>query len=237
MRHSKMAVGALLLAALLLTVGTAKAQTQITLGSASQEITFTGMGPSDTNQESITLGQCVKGTCALSGMASGTGALSSGPARYSITSAFGSIVATLANAALGQWTISQTGPALFSYGAGGSLLTGDLNLLTFQEAPGSTAGAFNYEGMANLVITGGSLAAALGDAGVVDLTVTYTFKQYTSTDKNVMSLLGTTNSITGRMDGGELLPTPEPSSFAIFVLGSVLLLLGSAGKFFQGSRS
>jgi hypothetical protein len=237
MRLGKMTVGSLLLSVFLATVGTAKAQTQITLGSSSQEVTFTGMGASDPTQEAITLGQCAKGSCTMSGMASGSGALGSGPARYSLTSGLGSIVATLANAALGQWTISQTGPILFNYGPSGSLLKGDLNLLTFQEAPGSHAGSFNYEGMANLVVTGGSLAAVLGDAGIVDLTVAYTFKQFTSTGKNVMSLLGTTNSISGRLSGGELLPAPEPSAFLIFVLGSVLLLLGSAGKLFQGLRS
>ncbi len=227
MRVSKMALRALLLGAFLVTVATAKAQTQITLGSASESITFKGMGSSDPSQESITLGQCANATCTLMGTASGTGLLSSGPARYSFTSTLGSIVATLVDAATGEWAISQSAPILFNYGGKASLLTGDLDLLTFQEAPGSHQGAFNYEGMANLEITGGSLAGVLGSMGIVDLSVTYSFKQYTSTTKNVMTLLGTSNSITGFMNGGELLPTPEPSSLAIFLLGAVTLLVGS----------
>ncbi len=221
MKLSKLTVGTLLLSALLVTIGTAKAQTQITLGGSAQGITFTGMGSGNTTQESLTLGHCVGSTCTLGGSAFGTGTVASGPAPYTLTSTLGSIVATLVNSAAGQWTISQSAPILFSYGAGGSLLSGDLDLLSFQETPGSKQGTFNYQELANLTVTGGSLAGLFGSGGIADVLITF------SSSGNVMSLLGTTKSMSGRVSSGELLPTPEPSAFAIFLLGSVMLLIGS----------
>jgi len=44
--------------------------------------------------------------------------------------------------------------------------------------------------------------------------------------KNITTLLGTTTSTRGTFTGGQLTPTPEPSAFAIFLLGSGMLLIG-----------
>jgi len=230
MKFSKIAVGTLLLSGLLAAAGPVFAQTNISLDAASEAVVFKGLGKSNTTQEDIFLGQCVKGTCTEIGSASGSGLVASGPARYSFTSPVGSIVATLVNATMGDWTVSQTAPILFNYGGTKApLLTGDLSLVSFQEVPNvkPLQGEFNYQGVANLKITGGSLEQVLGAEGILELTVVYTFKNYVSTTKNVMSLLGTTNSISGRLAGGELLPTPEPSAFAIFLLGMGMLLVGS----------
>jgi hypothetical protein len=221
MKKGRLAVCTLICIGFLVCVGSANAQTQITLGGSTQAITFTGLGSGNTTQEAITLGHCVGATCTLGGTAFGTGGVTSGPAPYSLTSTLGSLVMTLANSVTGLWTVAQSAPILFSYGMGGSLLTGDLNLLTFQETPGTKQGTFNVNETANLAITGGSLAGAFGSNGVADVLITFT------TTANVISLLGTTNSLSATDSSGELIPTPEPSGFAIFLLGAGTLLIGS----------
>jgi len=222
MRLGKTGVGLLILSAFLASFSSANAQTKITLGTSTQLVTFKGMGSPSPNELSITLGSCFGSNCRVQGTAFGVGGLASGPAPFSLTSSKNSITATLANATLGTWDVSQTAPIIFKYGAGGSLLTGDLNLLTFQQSPSSTAGIFNVNGTADLTITGGSLAAAFTSAGgIMDVNVAF------RSASNIMSLLGTTNSKFGTFAGGQLLPTPEPSAFAIFLLGASMLLLGS----------
>ncbi len=101
-------------------------------------------------------------------------------------------------------------------------MTGDLNLLSFAQAPGSHSGTFDYNGVANLTVTGGSLAGVFTGAGGI-VTVNLIIRA----NSNVMSVLGTTRTVGGSITGGQLLPTPEPSAAAIFLLGAVLLLAGS----------
>ncbi len=222
MRLREIAVITALGVAVLVGVGTANAQTEITLTGGAGGVAFTGLGSSNSTEENITLGKCTGTTCVVKGTGLGTGTLASGPANYTLTSTFGTIFMTLVNATLGEWSVSQTAPILFSYGTGGSLLTGDLNLLSFEQAPGSHSGTLNYNGVADLTITGGSLAGSFSGSGGI-LTVDLIMHA----NKNVMSLLGTTKTVGGSITGGQLLPTPEPSAAAIFLLGAGMLLAGS----------
>ncbi len=222
MRLRETTVATVLGVALLAGVGTAKAQTEITITGGAGGVAFTGEGSSSTTQEKVTLGKCTGTTCVVKGTGSGTGMLASGPAKYTLTSTLGTIFMTLINATLGEWSVTQTAPILFSYGTGGSLLTGDLNLLSFEQAPGSHSGVFNYNGVADLTITGGSLAGAFTSAGGI-LTVDLIMHA----NNNVMSVLGTRKTVGGSITGGQLLPTPEPNAAAIFLLGAGMLLAGS----------
>jgi len=220
MKIRKLALCALILVTSLALAGTARAQVGITLSSTGNAVHFQGMGPGDPNQLSISFGHCSRGVCSTYGRGTGSG-LAASNGWFTLSSPLGSMIATLVNATTGQWAISQTAPILFSYGHNGTLLTGDLDLLTFQEAPGTSTGTFNYDESANLQITGGSLASVFGSDAIMQVYLTF------RTTVNLESLLGKTTGIEGAIAGGEVLPTPEPSAFAIFGLGSVLLLIGS----------
>jgi hypothetical protein len=229
MRLSKLAVCTLVLccSAFLVGVGSANAQTGITLtANKSQSVNFTGMGKNtDSNpvagsEVGITLGTCFKGECTEKGTGSGTGAFASSGA-FTLTSGQGSIIATLVNATLGTWSVSETAPIVFDYGTKGSLLSGDLNLLSFMQSPKTKSGTFDWSGQADLTITGGSLASAFtSSGGILEVNVLF------GSTKNITTLLGTTTSTRGTFTGGQLTPTPEPSAFAIFLLGSGMLLIG-----------
>jgi hypothetical protein len=199
------------------------AQTSIVLGRANQTAHFVGLGSSNT--VGFQFGFCRKdGVCKSSGTATGTGLLTSGPAPYSFTSTLNSITLTLLNAAAGTWSVSETAPILFSYGKGGSLLTGDLNLLNFVEAPGSKQGMFNYTASTNLVVTGGSLASIFASShGVLDVMLKF------DNGKNIQRLLGNFKTLGAHIGGGEVLTTPEPTS--LLLLGSGLLVLGTFLRF------
>ena len=220
-RINRMRIGLVVLSALLGCVATATANSSIVLGGNSQIISFTGKGASDPDQLGVSLGACHSGQCRVQGTGFGTGVFPSAHAPFSIISAMGSITATLVNATLGTWSVSESSPIAFSYGAHGSLLTGDLNLLSFQQTSGGKTGVFNWQGVADLTVTGGSLASDFSSAGGV-LQVNLLFRNTTS----LTSLLGTTKTKYGSFEGGQLSPTPEPSAFVIFVLGSVILLIG-----------
>src|SRR5215469_7130869 len=136
--------------------GISHAQGTLTLGPTSMQWTFMGVGSSS----QIELMPCNDKGCG--GTATGTGIYPSS-GQYTFAP-LGTLTLTLTNAALGEWAISGP-PINFYYGPGptgqNDLLTGTLNLLDLQEAPGSKTGEFNYTGAANLVIRGGSLASAL----------------------------------------------------------------------------
>jgi len=199
------------------------AQTSIVLGKPSQTAHFVGMGSS--SSVGFQFGFCRKdGRCTSSGKANGTGLLGSGPAPYSFTSTLNSITLTLVNAAAGTWSVSETAPILFSYGKGGSLLTGDLNLLNFVEAPGTTQGMFNYSASTNLVVTGGSLASVFTSShGVLDVVLQF------HNGKNIESLLGNFKVLGTHIGGGEILTTPEPTS--LLLIGSGLFVVGTFLRF------
>lgn len=219
MRSRKLTLAALVAIGLLLCSIPAAAQSQITLGGSRGLLTFTGMGSGSPNTLSLNFGSCKSGTCSLGGTGSGTGALTSGPSHYQFINTAGAITLTLANAALGEWNVSQTSATIFNYGSNGSLLSGTLDLLNFVQSLGSSGGMFNYAGNANLTITGGSLASAFSSSnGILDI------KIFFRSATNIESLLGTSGRIGSQIASGNVLPAPEPSS--ILMLGSGLMLAG-----------
>jgi len=226
MRISRLAIWTIVgCSALLGAARSASAQTEVTLGATTQLITFFGESKSEPNEVGVTLGACNKGQCRLTGTAQESGKIGTSSVPYEILSKLGSVTATLVNATLGTWKVSESAPMLFELGKNGSLLTGDLNLLTLQNKPGSKSGEFDVNGVADLTITGGSLADDFTKAGGV-LQVSVVF--YSTT--NIMSLLGTGNHKYGTMGGGVLTPTPEPNTVAIFLVGSGILLIGTIMK-------
>lgn len=200
-------------------------QTQISLGGSTNNVQFKGLGAGSPTQVAVSfLGTCGKtggitNTC-VSGTAAGTGALLSGPAPWQIVNVKNAVSITMTFIGAGSWSVAQTGDLLFKYGKGGSLLTGNLQLLSFSQLPGDNLGNFNTQAVVNLTNLSGSLASIFSPSGA-KLNFAVLFKQGTP---NVATLLGTTNKITAKVDHGAIHPTPEPSSIALF--GSGLFALG-----------
>ncbi len=210
----------LVLALFVLALGavSANAQTQITLGASSQNLVFSGQGAGTTGLN-LQLGSCdAAGNCMLSGQAFGTGALSSS-GDYSISAAAGNSI-TLSSLGSGLWAVNQSSPLSFSYTSNGStLLTGNLELLTLSQLPGSQLGNFNSNFDANLVVTGGLLSSAFSPSGgALDITILY------GSNANISTLVGTSNSLTAVISAGELRPVPEPGTVLLF--GSGLTMIG-----------
>lgn len=235
MRISKLEVCTLVFCStLLLSVGTASAQTGISLTGTRQTVTFTGEGhdtptcPDCGSEVGLTFGTCAAGHCTLKGTGSGY----MNTAEFTITSTLGSILATMVSP--NTWSLSDptNAPIDFSFGGtathpNSSLLSGTLNLLdfTYTQGPGKN-GYFDETGIADLTITGGSLSSLFTSAGgILQLNLTFG-----ATAKNISTLLGTTSKVGGNFAGGNVSPTPEPSAFAIFLVGSAMLVVGSLMK-------
>jgi hypothetical protein len=219
----KVTVLALVLGLVVLGSGLALAQNQISIGGSTNNVQFTGDGSGSPSTVHVTLlGSCGAAGACLSGSAFGTGTLTSGPAPWEILQNGASITLTFAGA--GQWSVNQSGNLLFKYGTGGSLLSGDLQLLSFSQLAGDQLGNFNTQASINLTNLGGAFASTVwaGQPGA-RLTLTLLFPNTT----NIASLLGTTNSLTAKVDHGAIHAgrvVPEPASMALFGVG--LLSLG-----------
>jgi hypothetical protein len=231
MKVGKLSLGSLIMATLLMSALSARAN-QITFEDSTQPLTFSGMGSS--TMLSLTLGTCTKGACVLSGLAVGDDSLAS-VGTYSFISAPGSLslnfITSSANES--EWSVTQNKPIVFQYGTNGSLLNGDLTLLTFQET--SKQGTFNYDEELNLTVTGGSLANVFGSNGTADLLITF------SSNQDIDSMRGTGSSgtvQTAHISSGELVPlvaTPEPGSASTVFLA--LVIMGVGGTILRGKRS
>ena len=187
----------------------------ISLGAAVGDVTFTGDGTS----VGMTLGNCAGGTCSLSGpLAFGYGDLASFGSWTISTSASNQIALTEDSS--GQWSVSDTSPVYFSYGIGGALLNGTINLVNMFQWGGnyfSTSGGT----MTTDPKTGGSLAQNYGQTGAISWTVDL------GGSIDLGTLLGSAgfgHIVQGQAIMGELNPTPDPPT--LILIGSGLVLGG-----------
>jgi hypothetical protein len=114
---------------------------------------------------------------------------------------------------------------VFNYFNGATTyLKGNLQLLTLFQSPGTSAGAYNANGTANLTITGGTLASLFGSAP--SMMIHIQFETLSHTIPMDLARLFGPGTCVGRclqtsavLLNGQVSPSPEPSS---------MLLIGSA---------
>jgi hypothetical protein len=212
----KLAWAVLMLAGVALTSRPASAQTEIVLGTSTQGVTFTGTGSS--SAVSLDLGNCTLGSCTLSGVAFGEGLLSSAKGEYDITS-LGNIDLELTNPATGLWTADTKADSIdFSYGPGGSLLTGVLNLLQFQQiSPALSNGHDWYLTSANLDVTHSTLDVSPG------MQMQLYFGNVPGYFNGLLGTGKAGSSEDTAFGHGTLIGTPEPAS--VLLLGAGFLFL------------
>ena len=199
-------------------VSTATAQNQITLDGSSNDMTFTGTGGSNWTLSLPSASGGLKDTAWGGGTLLTPGCTPSTPCAFDITQPTGvTIIGTETGTGSNVWNITQSGALDISFGTGGSLLTGTLQLVSLAET-GKT-GTFNEDLTANIVVTGGSLASILGPEAVLSITV-----DFASKDKLRLGTLTSGQTVAAKISDGELTPTAEPVSMVL--VGSGLLLLG-----------
>ena len=199
--------------------GTIDTNDQITLNpSPAKSFIFTGNGAGGF---SLNLANVI-------GSASGIGTLTSS-GKYSINQN-GATINSAGSCGTGCFNISQTGDLLFAYGStttNGSLLTGNLQLVSITQTPSTKSGVFNEQLVVNLTITGGSLSGKFTTGnGILQLTLDFTSTQSLGT-------LGNGKNLFAQIHTGSVNPLslPEPGSLALF--GSGLLGLGGLVRMFK----
>jgi len=202
------------LVVLTIAVSTATAQNSITFGSTnSNTLTFTGAASSG-----WTLTFAGND---LTGTATGAGGWSSISGTYSINDAGLTITGT--STGPGTWNIAQTGTNPITGNSSmafsiGTLLTGDLQLINLGQL-GKT-GVTNYDFVADMTVTGGSLDSLVGGVGAnMKVQITLDLDSATS-----LAALGVNGTEGAKVSSGEIDQTPEPGSMAL--VGSGMLLLG-----------
>ncbi|HVN18132.1 MAG TPA: PEP-CTERM sorting domain-containing protein [Dongiaceae bacterium] len=187
----------------------------ITLGTANGGSTFIGTGSTDS--VNMDFGACAGSTCTLSGVAFGSGMFQSNGS-YTITSPE-NIDLELTDPTTGLWTANtQANSISFSYGPGGSLLTGVLNLLQFQQIAKSKSGNNNwYLTSADVTITGGSLDITQG------MSLQLFFNKVPIYFNNLLGSGNAGTTETTNFGHGTMSATPEPTSLLLFGIGWLVL--------------
>jgi hypothetical protein len=118
------------------------------------------------------------------------------------------------------WSITQNNPLLFSLGTGGSLLTGNLELVNLV-VTGKT-GQFDTSLIVDLTNLSGSLASLITSAGgEAQLTIRYSGSGDFLT---ALESLGSGQTLSTTLDDGEIYANAEPAS--MLLVGTGLVMLG-----------
>jgi hypothetical protein len=200
-------------------VSTATAQNQIILGGSTNDMTFTGTGGGNWTLSLPSAGG-LKDTAVGEGTLSTPGCTPSTPCAFDITQPTGvTITGTETAPSSDVWNITQSGALDFSFGTGGSLLTGTLELVSLVET--SKTGTINEALTANIVVTGGSLASAVGSDAVLSITVDFASKAKLS-----LGTLTSGQTVAAKISDGGIDPPPTPEPGSMVLVGSGLLTLG-----------